>query len=144
MAKKKTVYAGFWLRLCSYVIDSIILAGFGFLIGLLLGALMPEFTGYVLSNKIQIFWNVLTILIGWVYYAGMESSSKQATLGKLALGLKVVDSKKRPISFLRASGRFFGKILSGIILGIGFIMIGFTKKKQGLHDILAGCLIVKT
>jgi len=61
----------------------------------------------------------------------------------MALGLKVTDLEKKPISFGKASGRFFGKILSGIILGIGYLMIAFTEKKQGLHDILAGCLVLK-
>jgi uncharacterized RDD family membrane protein YckC len=79
----------------------------------------------------------------WLYYALMESSKNQATVGKLALGLKVTDEKGKRISFGRASGRFFAKILSSIILGIGFLMIAFTEKKQGLHDEIAGCLVVK-
>ena len=73
----------------------------------------------------------------------MESSEYQATLGKMLLGLKVTDLKGRRISFLRATGRHFGKILSGLILGIGFFMIAFTKKKQGLHDIITECLVLK-
>jgi uncharacterized RDD family membrane protein YckC len=82
-------------------------------------------------------------MLSWIYYASMESSSWQATLGKKILGLKVTDLAGNRISFARASGRFFGKILSGMILGIGFLMAGFTQRKQALHDILAGCLVLR-
>jgi uncharacterized RDD family membrane protein YckC len=72
----------------------------------------------------------------------MESSSKQATLGKMALGIIVTDLEGQRISFGKATGRHFSKIVSGIILYIGFIMVAFTEKKQGLHDMMAGCLVV--
>jgi uncharacterized RDD family membrane protein YckC len=64
-------------------------------------------------------------------------------LGKKALGLEVTDLQGRRISFARATGRFFGRIISGLILAIGFIMAGFTERKQALHDILAGCLVIR-
>ena len=73
----------------------------------------------------------------------MEASSKKATLGKMALGLIVTDVNGVRLSFGRASGRYFGKILSGLILNIGFIMAAFTEKKQALHDILAGTLVLE-
>jgi uncharacterized RDD family membrane protein YckC len=82
-------------------------------------------------------------MLSWIYYASLESSAWQATLGKKILGLKVTDLAGNRISFARASGRFFGKILSGMILGIGFLMAGFTERKQALHDILAGCLVLR-
>ena len=85
---------------------------------------------------------VATAILGWLYYALMEGSAKQATLGKMALGIVVTDTQGRRVSFTRATGRYFGKIISGIILYIGFIMIAFTEKKQGLHDIMADCLVV--
>jgi uncharacterized RDD family membrane protein YckC len=72
----------------------------------------------------------------------MESSSKRATLGKMALGIIVTDLEGKRISFGRATGRFFSKILSGIIIYIGFIMVAFTDKKQGLHDMIAGTLVI--
>ena len=80
--------------------------------------------------------------MAWIYFAAFESSPKQATPGKMALGIKVTDLNGRRIGFGKATGRYFGKILSFIILGIGFIMIAFTEKKQGLHDKMAGCLVV--
>jgi len=67
-----------------------------------------------------------------MYQAVMESSVKQATLGKMALGIVVTDLSGNRVSFGKALGRYFGQILSGFILGIGFLMIGFTTKKQGL------------
>jgi uncharacterized RDD family membrane protein YckC len=82
-------------------------------------------------------------MMSWIYYALLESSVWQATIGKKLLGLRVTDLAGNRISFARASGRFFGKILSGMILGIGFLMAGFTQRKQALHDILAGCLVLR-
>ena len=77
-------------------------------------------------------------MASWLYWALMESSAWQATLGKKLFGLKVTDLQGRRISFARASGRYFGKIVF-----VGFIMVAFTEKKQALHDMIAGCLVVK-
>jgi uncharacterized RDD family membrane protein YckC len=82
-------------------------------------------------------------LLSWLYAATMESSPWQATLGKKALGLMVTDIQGQRISFGRATGRHFGKILSGVILGIGFLAIAFTSKKQGWHDDLADTLVLR-
>ena len=88
--------------------------------------------------------SAFSVLITWVYYAWMESSQYQGTLGKMALGLIVTDPEGRPITFARASGRFFAKIITGMIpLGIGYILAGFTEKKQALHDMIAGCLVLR-
>lgn len=72
----------------------------------------------------------------------MENSATQGTLGKLALGIKVTDLNGRRIGFGRATGRHFGKFISTLTLLIGYIMVAFTQKKQGLHDMMAGCLVV--
>jgi len=148
-------YAGFWLRFVAFIIDSIVLGFIGFLISIpfmaSLGmatfmhgraAMSPE--GW--APFAAMFWPRLFLprfVISWLYYALLQSSSWQATLGKKALGLEVTDMQARRISFGRASGRFFAKILSTIILFIGFFMIGFTARKQGLHDILAGTLVLR-
>ena len=84
---------------------------------------------------------MVTIAASWLYEALMESSSYQATLGKMIFGMKVTDLYGNRISFARAMGRHFAKILSGMILCIGFIMVGLTERKQGLHDLLAGTLV---
>jgi uncharacterized RDD family membrane protein YckC len=85
---------------------------------------------------------VVIAAAGWLYFALMESSSKQGTLGKMALSIVVTDVNGNRITFGRATGRYFGKILSGLILYIGYIMVAFTEKKQGLHDMIAGTLVV--
>ena len=86
--------------------------------------------------------SILMHCIAWIYFATMEST-KGATLGKMALGLIVVDERGEPIGFGRATGRHFGKLLSQLIIYIGYIMAGFTEKKQALHDMMAGCLVIK-
>jgi uncharacterized RDD family membrane protein YckC len=88
-------------------------------------------------------FSILVVAVaGWLYFAMMESSNKMATLGKMAIGIKVTDLNGNRISFGRATGRYFAKILSGMILMIGYIMAGFTEKKQALHDMIASCLVV--
>jgi uncharacterized RDD family membrane protein YckC len=82
-------------------------------------------------------------VLNWLYYALLESSAWQGTLGKKALGLEVTDLQGRRIGFGRASGRFFAKFISVLTLFIGFIMAGFTERKQALHDMIAGCLVIR-
>jgi len=86
---------------------------------------------------------LLGLMMNWIYYAALESSVWQATIGKKVLGLTVTDLAGNRITFGRASGRFFGMLLSGFILGIGFLMAGFTERKQALHDMIAGCLVIR-
>ncbi len=134
-------YAGFWKRFAAVIIDGIILNVGGFIVGLLFGIILVA--GRVNDPQvIEIAGRMLGIAIGWIYFAMMESSSTQATLGKMALGIKVVDYNGSQISFGRATGRHFSKIISAIILLFGFIMVAFTEKKQGLHDMMAKCLVV--
>jgi len=83
------------------------------------------------------------IVVPWAYWAAMESSSNQATLGEMALGIIVTDHNGGRISFWRATGRHFARIISAIILLVGCIMIAFTERKQGLHDIMTSCLVLK-
>jgi uncharacterized RDD family membrane protein YckC len=78
----------------------------------------------------------------WLYFAVCESSSWQGTLGKLALGIRVTDMQGAKISFPRALGRYPAKYLSALILGIGFLMVAWTQRKQGLHDLIAGTLVL--
>lgn len=142
-------YAGFWLRLVAYVIDSLVL---GIFVGFAILMPLMERAGLSADNPWALFTsqsrqiaaiNMLVTLAAWLYWALMESSPWQATLGKKALGLLVTDLQGRRITFARASGRYFGKLLSTIVLGMGYLMAGFTEKKQALHDILAGCLITR-
>jgi uncharacterized RDD family membrane protein YckC/Tfp pilus assembly major pilin PilA len=136
------LYAGFWKRVAAYILDSLILLIPSLVVWAIFGAMTAVVDRHASEATFQLSGNLPGILVSWLYYAAMESSAKQATLGKLALGIKVVDTAGNRISFGRASGRFFGMILSALLFLIGFLMVAFTKRKQGLHDMLAGCLVV--
>jgi uncharacterized RDD family membrane protein YckC len=153
-------YAGFWLRFVAHLID-------GFIISLLMLVLIVPL--FFLMGGVAFFssfphepgdhfdpaqmgalFSLIGILVGvsvlgqWLYYAYLESGEKQATWGKQILSLYVTDLAGNRISFGRASGRFFAKIISGLIpLGIGYIMAGFTERKQALHDMIASCLVLR-
>ncbi len=114
-------YAGFWLRFLALVIDSLIFM----LAGVILGFIVSSAGGSAKSLDIPF------LVASWLYYALMESSHKQATIGKIVLGISVTDLSGNRISFGRATGRYFAKIISGVILSIGYIMAAFTAKKQG-------------
>lgn len=143
-------YAGFWLRFVAILIDFLILSvAMGIPYGIFFGGMLSATRGMspqdMMTGALGTIFLVeaIGVLIQWLYFALMESSSWQATLGKKALGLEVVDLEGRRISFGRATGRYFAKIISGMILGIGYFMAGFTEKKQALHDMIAGCLVIK-
>jgi uncharacterized RDD family membrane protein YckC len=133
-----SVFAGFWLRLVAFLIDVIILLIPKGLVDLMVfGTTSNEHGGADALS--QIFY----LGLDWVYFAALESSSWQGTIGKKILGLRVTDLAGERISFARASGRFFAQFVSTIILCIGYIMIAFTEKKQGLHDMMAGTIVTK-
>ena len=96
-----------------------------------------------ISSFFVVLATVLFTIVQWLYYAISESSNWQASPGKLILGLKVVDTNCQKISFARASGRHFAKLLSLLCLGFGYLMPLFTERKQALHDLVANCVIVK-
>jgi uncharacterized RDD family membrane protein YckC len=85
----------------------------------------------------------VTILAAWFYFAVLQSSPWQATLGKKAVGLYVCDIEGHRLTFSPAIGRNFTKCLSTLSVGIGYMMCGFTKKKQALHDMIASCLVLR-
>ena len=143
-------YGGFWIRFVAALIDWFIvgivvwpISGMMALaIGVAGGAVsMPSIGVHLVRGIVGL---AFSFCANWIYEAGMESSSKQATLGKMALALKVTDLQGRRISFARATGRYFAKIISGMILLIGYIMAGFTERKQALHDMIAGTLVERT
>lgn len=134
-------YAGFWLRLLAFIIDNVVLLAAGAVLGIVMGLLFVAVGAG--QEHLEVTANVVGLLVTWLYYALCERSAWQGTLGKKALGLVVTDLYGNRISFGRATGRHFAKILSAIILLIGFIMAGFTDKKQALHDMIAGCVVVR-
>ncbi|MBF0152812.1 MAG: RDD family protein [Magnetococcales bacterium] len=133
-------YAGFWVRLSATFYDQLVLI----IPSMIVGGIVGYF--YILTTHqasgVETLGNIIGAIIGWLYAAFMESSAKQATLGKMLLKIKVTDLSGNPVSFGKASGRYFGKIVSLLTLCIGFFMAGWTEKKQGLHDKMAGCLVV--
>jgi uncharacterized RDD family membrane protein YckC len=147
---KPVVYAGFWRRLVAMIIDSLV-----FLPLILIAVLTSGLFGIAMQPKVDleglagavlgvgvVVMMCLLFVGSWLYHTAMESSRHQATLGKKALGIIVTDMNGNRISFARANARFFGKLVSGMIMNIGYLMAAFTEKKQALHDILASCLVV--
>lgn len=132
--RREFVYAGFWLRFVAFIIDSIVVN----LVIAVIGAasLGAADDGLTLSGALNLFGN-------WLYFSLLEAGPWQGTVGKKVLGLSVVDDRGNPISFGRATGRYFGKVISALILLVGFLMAGFTARKQALHDIMAGALVIK-
>jgi uncharacterized RDD family membrane protein YckC len=148
-------YAGFWIRVLALLIDSFALSIV--LVPLYLIFIAPLLVQFMRQARagnpnpdispaalapifllIPIVW-----VIQWLYEALLTSSNWQGTLGKKVLNLRVTDMAGNRISFGRATGRYFGKILSGMAMYIGYIMVAFTEKKQGLHDIIAGTQVLR-
>lgn len=145
-------YAGFWRRLAAYLLDYLILVAAvalaAFIIGIFIGITVAlsgrQVDTNAAANLLVIPLQVISVALTWLYYTILESSAWQATPGKRALGIKVTDLEGHRIGWGRANGRFWSKILSGLILGIGYLMIAFTPRKQALQDIIASTLVVRT
>jgi uncharacterized RDD family membrane protein YckC len=139
-ATNDVFYAGFWLRALAMLIDAFIV----FFILLPLVVALIYFGNVQSDDEPMGRFVALVIIVGvWLYFAFQESGRVQATFGKRIMGLRVTDMEGRPVSFWRATGRHFGKFLSGLSLYIGFVIAGFTSKKQSLHDLMASCLVVR-
>jgi uncharacterized RDD family membrane protein YckC len=151
-------YAGFWLRFVAFVIDSFLWGiPLVFFIAMMAGAMgvahglkniepgeSPDDV-FALLGVSFILMACFAVIVGrWFYYAIFESSNWQATPGKKALGLYVTDLNGFRITFGRASGRYFARLVTSLIpLSIGYIMAGFTEKRQALHDMIASCLVLR-
>ena len=141
MTEIKKSYGGFWKRVIAYLIDAFIIA---FPVTMIFGTVIPQ---TMMTENVQVtsvavsMPQVIMLVASWVYFAGLESSVWQATVGKKMLGMKVTDTSGEQIDFIKATIRYFAKIISSFILMIGFIMVAFTEKKQGLHDFIAGNLV---
>jgi uncharacterized RDD family membrane protein YckC len=146
-------YAGFWIRVLAALIDGALLAAvffpMWFIFTVFLGALggfRPRGSGPHMAAVFVLMpaFSLTSLCVAWLYEALMTSSAKQATLGKMALGLKVIDKQGGRLTFLHATGRHFARILNSFTLQIGYLMIGFTQRKQGLHDLVAGTYVIKS
>jgi uncharacterized RDD family membrane protein YckC len=143
-------YAGFWIRVVAHIVDSIILWVIQFPIGMLLGFIMGMATAgtddpaqnLIIIIPIQILNMALSIIIPCLYSV-IFIVKKGATPGKMAVGIKVINADgNEQISVGKAIGRYFAKILSGLILCIGYLMIAFDDQKRGLHDRICKTLVV--
>lgn len=157
-AVPRVEYAGFWVRFLAFLIDGAVM-GIGFVLILIplifltgLGGIIGEIHPNEDMNDVGIFMlfgllflaATVSLLWTWLYHALMESSEWQATVGKRLLGLVVTDMAGQRVSFGRATGRHFAKIVTNMVPAfIGYIMAGFTERKQALHDMLAGCLVLR-
>ncbi len=159
VAMAGTMYAGFWLRVVAAIID-------GILLGIPIGVIFFIFFASAIPSLMQhsqdpmvivltilprlILLGVVYLAGSWLYWALMESSGWQATLGKKALGVYVTDMAGNPATFARTSGRFWAgrgisviPYLGGLYFLISCIMAGFTERKQALHDMIANCLVMR-
>lgn len=145
----QVAYAGFWLRAIAYLIDTLLLT---IVLGtFVLGPLMERaglsskdpWIFFTNGSRQVLAINLLMVMAQWIYWALLESSPWQATPGKRILGLYVTNLEGKRITFARASGRYFAKIISTLTIFVGYLMAGFTPKKQALHDMIAECLVLK-
>jgi uncharacterized RDD family membrane protein YckC len=153
-------YAGFWLRFVAYLVDNLIVGiavvalfiPLFFLMGgvALIESLPRQGGGQLGPGQLAGLLTVIlafagaSLIVHWLYFAYLESGEKQGTWGKQLLGLYVTDLSGNRVSFGRASGRFFAKLVTGLIpLGIGYILAGFTERRQALHDMIASCLVLR-
>ncbi len=160
--RKEMEYAGFWLRFAAYLIDSAVLSVSAIIIAT---PAILTIVGVAISLReinsfpqlledgnwlkigiivgVIILASLLGLVVGWLYYALMESSRYGGTLGKLAVGIKVTDLNGERVTFARASGRYFARIVTNLTMLIGYIIAGITERKQALHDIIASCLVIR-
>jgi len=159
-AVPRVEYAGFWVRFLAWLIDNMVM-GVGVVLILIplifltgVRTVLDDFHPNEDMNDAGVFMLVgfvfvlatASLVVTWLYHALMESSEWQATLGKKALGLVVTDMAGQRVSFGRATGRHFAKIITNLAsfgIGLGYLMAAFTEKKQALHDMLAGCLVLR-
>lgn len=148
-AREDEPYAGFWLRVAAYLIDSVIIGA----------AAMIILTFFMFISFLFIgFLSEIAVLLGLLFYFGiyiiiaamaisywifMNASKWQGTIGKIVVGIKVVDMEGNRLTYGKSGLRYLTYIVSGLTLGVGFILAAFTDKKQALHDMLVDTLVVK-
>jgi len=138
-------YAGFWRRAIAGLVDAFVFAFPNAILRVLAG--LPMSFSFRAMDDTDV-GRALTVslaswMISWLYCALLESSAAQGTLGQQLLGLRVSDLPGRRISFGRASARFFAQVLSFAMCGIGYLFILWSSKRQALHDMIAGCVLVR-
>ena len=147
------VLAGFWRRLAALFIDSMVV-GFAYYLVLIVCVVVLGVGGSLLmrggnnTEGMAAMFGMMALVyllypvISAAYYVGFESSAKQATLGKMAVGIKVTDIDGRRLTLGRALLRWLAVMLNYLTLYIGYLIAAFTERKQGLHDMAVGTLVV--
>ena len=156
------IYAGFWPRFAAHILDNLIVSvpfvilwfiaiisivGVGIFTqgsqqnGSYSGPPSAAFIGTIIIAYITLIFG--RIVAVWLYHAMLESGPHQSTWGKRVLGLKVTSYTGQRISFMHATGRYFSTLVTNMTMGIGYLMVAFTDRKQALHDMIAGTLVVK-
>ena len=146
-------YAGFWRRVGAWVIDVLLLyVPYNALVAVLLPKLPTVTSTTDAAGRVTVHWSgdwrrftlvfLAWVIAWWLYSALLHSSARQATVGKRALNLIITDEAGNRISFARATGRHFAGILNVLTLGIGYLMVIWTPRKQALHDRIAGTVVV--
>lgn len=135
-------YAGLWKRTCGYVLDSVLcgMVVLAVYLATMFGLLVVGVDGAVVAMALAV---IATVVLNFTYFAISESSIHQATLGKRAVGLKVVDSKGERLTYPRALARNFALGISLNACFVGILIMLATKRKQCLHDIIANCLVIE-
>lgn len=138
-----TAYAGFRQRVIAYGLDALVIY---MLVAMVASELLPQIESSldhrVIVNE-KALYAPTAVLVGWLYYALLESSRLQATFGKRWVHLRVADLNGQRIEFRRASLRYWGQYLSGALGGLGFLIAAFTPRRQALHDMIAGCVVLR-
>jgi len=134
-------YAGFQKRFEAAIIDGLILYIGRFLIQRISHYIFVFPYGITIEGAH--IRNILFFILVWLYYALFESSSRQATLGKSARGIIVIDLDGNRITFRKATLRHFSKILTALTLFITYVLMDFNERKQAIHDRIAGCLVIR-
>jgi uncharacterized RDD family membrane protein YckC len=134
-------YAGFWRRFAALFLDGVILGCGSLAVAVVVGVLATV-SGADFATGAAAGYYLTYIAGSWLYFALQESSSLQATIGKRALGIFVTDTEGQRISFGRATGRVFAKLLNAMTIGIGWLLAAFTPEKRALHDYVAGTLVL--
>ena len=136
-------YAGFWLRVWAGAIDLTLEVGGALVVTFVIELARRRFAPFVPKNAAGMAFILILSVGGWLYSAFTESSSWRATVGKRVLGLQVVTAEGDRIGFGQATVRHFMKFLSLFFLAIGFMMAGWTKRRQALHDMPTDCLVIR-
>jgi uncharacterized RDD family membrane protein YckC len=128
-------YGGFWARFAALIIDNAILT---------IVAMVLMVIASLVDESLATLASIVYLVGALLYWPVMESSARQATLGKDLLGLQVTDAAGQRLSFVRALLRTLAKIISALPLYIGFLLAAFTSRKQALHDIIVSTVVLRT